>query len=192
MSIGAEMPRYVSHKEVSALQIDYVEGGANDAPAVIHFVDSATYAPVSVDGELNLFVRYFPKHGDYYVVYRGGYASILPQKEFEDGYTRLNPVYQNTAIQQKAGTPREISDHIVNPANDRIKIAVTDELGAGGANHRYEISGFDLAGNPAAGYPAVDDRYGLDVVFQQGPIPEAGVNGVTQEVLLAIVADRLR
>ena len=30
------------------------------------------------------------------------------------------------------------------------------------------------------------------ILFQNGAIPEAGVNGVTQEVLLAIVADRLR
>lgn len=29
-------------------------------------------------------------------------------------------------------------------------------------------------------------------LFQNGPIPESGVNGVTHEVLLAIVADRLR
>jgi len=30
------------------------------------------------------------------------------------------------------------------------------------------------------------------VLFQNGPINEVGVNGITQEVLLAIVADRLR
>ncbi|KVR99176.1 hypothetical protein WK29_30460 [Burkholderia vietnamiensis] len=30
------------------------------------------------------------------------------------------------------------------------------------------------------------------MLFQNGPIAEAGVNGITQEVLLAIVADRLR
>jgi len=32
----------------------------------------------------------------------------------------------------------------------------------------------------------------LVVLFQNGTIPENGVNGVTHEVLLAIVADRLR
>ena len=32
----------------------------------------------------------------------------------------------------------------------------------------------------------------LVIHFQNGTIPEAGYNGVTQEVLLAIVADRLR
>lgn len=75
---------------------------------------------------------------------------------------------------------RTVTDHVVNPVNDRLTISVTDEPGAGGANHRYEIRGFD-------------DPFTLMVIsFQDGPIPENGVNGVTQEVLLAIVADRLR
>ena len=32
----------------------------------------------------------------------------------------------------------------------------------------------------------------MTVLFQNGPIQTAGVNGITQEVLLAIVIDRLR
>jgi hypothetical protein len=89
---------------------------------------------------------------------------------------------------------RTIDDHKVNPANDRLAITVTDEPGAGGANHAYEISGFDLAGNPSAYDPEYGQRTGqqLEIFFQNGPINEHGVNGVTQEVLLAIVIDRLR
>ena len=89
---------------------------------------------------------------------------------------------------------RTIAEHKVNPANDRILIRVTDQPGAGGANHRYEVSGFELAKNPSA----VDTDHGqyagtkMEIFFQNGPINEAGVNGITQEVLLAIVADRLR
>lgn len=89
---------------------------------------------------------------------------------------------------------RTITDHKVNPANDRLTITVVDGPGAGGANHRYEVSGFDLSKNPAA----VDPTYGqyaatsIEIIFQNGPINEAGVNGLTQEVLLAIVVDRLR
>lgn len=75
---------------------------------------------------------------------------------------------------------RTITDHIVNPANDRITITAVDEPGAGGANHHYAI---DVDGS---------EVHGLDIHFQNGPIAEAGVNGVTQEVLLAVVADRLR
>lgn len=89
---------------------------------------------------------------------------------------------------------RQITDHIINPANDKITISVTDEPGAGGANHRYEITGFDTESNKSNvdgnGYRS---RYTREIIlFQNGPIPENGVNGITQEVLLAIVADRLR
>lgn len=46
---------------------------------------------------------------------------------------------------------RHLTDHQVNPANDKLTIFVTDEPGAGGANHRYYISGFDTFGNPSVG-----------------------------------------
>jgi len=85
---------------------------------------------------------------------------------------------------------RFLTDHKVNPANDTLTIAVTDEPGAGGANHRYVISGFDAPKNPSAFAPV--DSGIVSVLFQNGPIAEVGVNGVTQEALLAIVADRLR
>lgn len=75
---------------------------------------------------------------------------------------------------------RKLTDHIVNSANDRIGITVMDEPGSGNAHHHYAV---DVDGSETAG---------LDVYFQNGPIPEEGVNGVTQEVLLAIVVDRLR
>jgi len=88
---------------------------------------------------------------------------------------------------------REITTHKVNPANDTIKIIVNDEPGAGGANHRYELTGFDTDSNPSKSSP---DGYNMScskqvILFQNGPIPTSGVNGVTQEVLLAIVQDRL-
>ena len=86
---------------------------------------------------------------------------------------------------------REITSHKVNPANDTLSIKVLDEPGAGGANHLYEVEGFDYGTNPSAGAHKVEGN-ALLVLFQNGPIGEAGVNGVTQEVLLAIVADRLQ
>lgn len=89
---------------------------------------------------------------------------------------------------------RRITDHIVNPCNDRLVIEVTDAPGAGGANHRYEVSGFNTATNVSDNVTAQDGKPETKTVifFQNGPIPENGVNGLTQEVLLAIVADRLR
>lgn len=88
---------------------------------------------------------------------------------------------------------RELNEHKVNPANDTIKIEVLDSPGAGNANHAYRVSGFDLSTNPSAGDGQLQNAATEQVIyFQNGPINEAGVNGLTQEVLLAIVADRLR
>jgi len=75
---------------------------------------------------------------------------------------------------------RQLTDHIVSGDQAvQLKVEVTDQPGAGGANHEYRVTGYDT-GN-------------IDIIcFQNGPIKEAGVNGITQEVLLAIVIDRLR
>ena len=89
---------------------------------------------------------------------------------------------------------RELTDHRVNPANDKLKIEVLDEPGAGGANHLYRISGFNTGTNPSDPFKALygEPAAHSTVIFQNGPIAEAGVNGVTQEALLAICIDRLR
>lgn len=73
---------------------------------------------------------------------------------------------------------RWINDHKVNPVNDKLDIEVVDEPGAGGANHEYRI--------------ALPNGTEVFISFQNGAIAENGINGITQEVLLAIVADRLR
>jgi hypothetical protein len=71
---------------------------------------------------------------------------------------------------------REVTSHKANGLNEAITILVVDEPGAGGANHAYELSG---AGRR------------VRIEFQKGPIKEAGLNGLSNEALLAIVADRL-
>lgn len=86
---------------------------------------------------------------------------------------------------------RTLTDHKVNAANDTLDITVADAPGSGGAHHRYVISGYDDAGNPSRGDACPSGPH-LDVLFQNGPIGEAGVNGVTHEALLAILIDRLR
>lgn len=73
---------------------------------------------------------------------------------------------------------RAITTHKVNPANDVIDLEVMDGVGSGGAHHCYRISGI----------PGQEPIY---INFQNGPINLAGVNGITQEILLAIVIDRL-
>lgn len=81
---------------------------------------------------------------------------------------------------------RELTSHKVNGCNDSLLIGVLDEPGSGGACHQYQIRKF-VKDEP-------DDTADIELVqihFQNGPIAEAGVNGITQEALLAIVEDRL-
>lgn len=78
---------------------------------------------------------------------------------------------------------RELVDHKVGD-NNHLKIEVADKPGSGGANHVYEIW---------APYSSKNEWYKQSVIsFQNGPIKEVGINGVTQEALLAIIIDRLR
>ena len=90
---------------------------------------------------------------------------------------------------------RELNSHKVNPASDTLKIEVLDEPGSGGAHHCYSITGFDYAMNRSVPdkrqYGDLKDEDTAIVLFQNGPIAEVGVNGLTHEALLAILIDRL-
>lgn len=77
---------------------------------------------------------------------------------------------------------RKLYDHKVNGLNEAIEINVLDEPGQGGANHEYDIDGASEHGEP----------FGCRIRFQNGPVKEAGFNGISQEALLAVVIDRLR
>jgi len=80
---------------------------------------------------------------------------------------------------------RELTGHKVNPANDQIRIEVMDEPGQGGACHAYLLS----YPNPQG---AKLPPRSLHISFQNGPIAEIGVNGVTHEALIEILIDRLK
>lgn len=74
---------------------------------------------------------------------------------------------------------RLLKDHLVDKdTSEQLEIAAMDEPGEGGANHHYLIS------HPSANF--------TEIYFQNGPIKERGINGVTNEALLAVVIDRLR
>jgi len=87
---------------------------------------------------------------------------------------------------------RTITSHVVNPANDRLKITVHDEPGPGGANHEYTISLDDVDDPLRDGHPG-QPRVLCRLMFQNGPINADGngVNGITHEALIAILMDRL-
>ena len=91
--------------------------------------------------------------------------------------------------------PRELQGHKVNPANDKLAVEVLDEPGHGGACHRYRIIDLDSRARATAEPPDSGNwtpaTVYTDIYFQNGPIAEVGVNGVTHEALIAIVIDRL-
>ncbi len=63
------------------------------------------------------------------------------------------------------------------------EVKVLDEPGQGNANHEYKVY--------KTGSGELSDGLCL-ISFQNGPIKEAGVNGVMNEDLIAIVIDRMR
>ena len=85
---------------------------------------------------------------------------------------------------------RKITDHTNNPANEQITIEATDDPGDGGANHAYAIRLYDSIENAITmDAPPIQETM---INFQKGPIFISGVNGITNEALLAIVIDRMR
>lgn len=84
MNASMEMPRYVSHKTVHALEIESCVKVA-EGRRVVSFRDEG-YAAVTLEAEM--FARYQPVSGDFYVVYADGYKSFSPRKAFLEGYTR--------------------------------------------------------------------------------------------------------
>lgn len=92
---------------------------------------------------------------------------------------------------------REIFTHVppvaANDAPAPLVIKVLDEPGQGGAPHLYRIENFDTEHNDSDPFKALYGKSAnhATVLFQNGPIKEYGVNGVTHEALLAILIDRL-
>lgn len=95
---------------------------------------------------------------------------------------------------------REITTHRAQgDTNDGLRIFAADLPGPGGAHHVYALAGVDTNKNDAAASVTDEQEAEVDkvdpkasvVIFQCGGIPDKGVNGVTNEALLALVIDRL-
>lgn len=76
---------------------------------------------------------------------------------------------------------RTIDTHHTNEANKALTIRADDRDEAnGGTSHKYDIIKQETGEILCA------------LEFQHGPIKEAGINGVTNEALLAILIDRMQ
>jgi hypothetical protein len=77
---------------------------------------------------------------------------------------------------------RVIASHLVEGCSVQVRVTARDDRGAGNANHVYHIE-----------YPTGDNTAACDIInFQNGPVAEVGVNGGTNEALIAVVIDRLQ
>ena len=76
-----EMPRYRSHKTVWALEIAEVD----QLTCRMKPTDPG-YAEITLPADM--WSRYQPVPGDFYVQYEDGYKSFSPRKAFIEGYTR--------------------------------------------------------------------------------------------------------
>lgn len=88
IDVNKDVPVYRSHKHVRALEImscaPLVGGGC-----VICFFGGRF--PSQTCGA-EMFSRYQPVTGDFYVIYEDGYRSFSPRKAFLDGYTLVQAV----------------------------------------------------------------------------------------------------
>jgi hypothetical protein len=84
-----EMPVYISHKKVRALEIRSIgayRASATDKDGLEREIVFADPGFPRIWVPSDMFVRYTPMPGDYYVLYEDGYASFSPRKAFLDGY----------------------------------------------------------------------------------------------------------
>lgn len=73
---------------------------------------------------------------------------------------------------------------LVDGSHKYTDVLKDDYVGPGNGAHHYLVVPKDGEGMPSKGF--------CEIVFQDGPIKESGVNGVMDENLIAIVIDRLR
>jgi hypothetical protein len=66
---------------------------------------------------------------------------------------------------------RRLTSHIVNPANDRIKITVMDAPGPGGANHLYALHIDDAPNLGKIAYDGYFARCGGKSLISGAPLP---------------------
>lgn len=86
----SDLPKYRSHKIVSAAKIlEVVTSDTGAHMLVLEVPREGGTRGVACPVKADLFARYTPEKGDYYVVYEDGYNSISPAKAFEEGYRPL-------------------------------------------------------------------------------------------------------
>jgi peptidyl-prolyl cis-trans isomerase B (cyclophilin B) len=117
------------------------------------------------------------------------------ETDAEANYRQGDPATEEAAEARALGRQRGavITRHLVEGADTQLVVVVGDGANEiSGANHSYQLSGFDTESNASAGEHWAGQRMYLHVLFQNGVVPEVGQNGVTLESLLAVCGHRLQ
>lgn len=86
---------------------------------------------------------------------------------------------------------RELYDHKINKFNrECVRVTTADLRASDNAHHKYEIVVTALDVLPTSEPQRIVEKCELN--FQNGGLKEVGVNGITDQALIAIVLDRLR
>jgi hypothetical protein len=107
----------------------------------------------------------------------------------ENGFTDADA--ERFLSKQRGMIMRQVKHLALTEVEKGIDITCDDRDNERGGNMSHE---YRLAFTPSAGYSRPTTKDGMDyqeVRFQRGPVAEHGVNGITNEALLAIVIDRL-
>ena len=86
-SVSIELPRYICHKEVWALQIAGISPQNEQGDAELSFTDGRYSRRLMCREWLD---KHNPGVGGYLVFYKDGYVSYSPAKAFEEGYTLVS------------------------------------------------------------------------------------------------------
>lgn len=100
--------------------------------------------------------------------------------DFMKRYLRMNERKSGNAAPGMERS-RRINTHKIDKCNEAITVETIGQPDVGGAPVVYSVR----CSNGS------DGSYGIIVKFQNGGIETSGVNGITNEVLLAIIQDRL-
>lgn len=113
--IAAEIPRYISHKQVWALEISAVEEGKDIEGGKAKFVSFAEPGYAAIECPADMFARYTPVKGDFLVEYSDGYKSFSPRKAFLEGYSREQSPKQHQGLAVAGYQPQNsVAVHGVN------------------------------------------------------------------------------
>lgn len=123
MTDTSNMPTYECHKIVHALEVASV-GNYKNNPELGRLIRTVNFTDgTSRDLKDDIFRRYLPQPGDFYVVYEDGYESFSPRKAFLDGYTQADK-----------RTFRDIKDDLAAKPLDQTGSGYPSAGGSGSAN----------------------------------------------------------